>query len=219
MVMGIALSVETNSEPVRNYCGFNFTTVPRPVHVCRSHELFHGIRTSHYSCYLGWRLGLSEESLNELSLAALYHDIGKQALPPKLLYATGELSKKERGQISQHAKLGFELLSRREMEIKTVIRTVALTHHEHWDGGGYPNGVKGKEIPLYSRIIAIADVFDALTSERCYKPAWSVESAASYIIQGRDSLFDPTLVEQFERTMPDILSIYRQDRSQVKATT
>jgi HD-GYP domain-containing protein (c-di-GMP phosphodiesterase class II) len=167
----------------------------------------HGIRTSHHSYCLGRTMGLSRDELQQLGWSAFYHDIGKQELPETVLCTPGKLSRQERLLINRHAQMGYELLSGWHSELREVARTVALTHHEHWDGSGYPFGLKGKDIPLYTRIVSIADVFDALISERCYKPAWPISSAVTFIQNGREAQFDPWLVDKFEKILPDILAI------------
>ena len=106
-----------------------------------------------------------------------------------------------------HSTIGAEILSGHESELMQVARQIALTHHEKWDGSGYPKGRSGDEVPLMGRIVAIADVFDALTTVRPYKKAWNVEDAVDYIAQSRETHFDPRLVDLFMKILPDILAI------------
>jgi len=106
-----------------------------------------------------------------------------------------------------HVDIGVDILEGHDAELMRMARVIALNHHEKWDGSGYPNGLKGADIPIEGRISALCDVFDALTSERPYKKAWPVEEAVAYIRENSGSHFDPDLVDRFNEVLPDILRI------------
>jgi len=167
----------------------------------------HVIRMSHYSRLLGLAAGMSEEEADLLLNAAPMHDIGKIGIPDEILSKPGKLDKDERKLMGEHPDFGGNIIGTHTSELLDLARTVALTHHEKWDGTGYPNGLKGEEIPLAGRIVAIADVFDALTTDRPYKKAWSVEQAVTYLKEQSGKHFDPDLVHRFCEIMPEILKI------------
>lgn len=139
--------------------------------------------------------GLSEDEISVLKLAVPLHDIGKLRVPVEILTKPGPLSNDEIELVKEHANNGYDLLKDSE---KPIIKTAALLakqHHEHWDGTGYPQGLKGKEINMFSRIAAIADVYDALRGTRCYKEPWSVEKVVEKFTAERGKHFDPALVD------------------------
>jgi len=127
-----------------------------------------------------------------------------------VLLKRGKLDADEWAIMQKHVEYGAEIIGESSSELMTMSRGIALTHHEKWDGSGYPNGLQGEDIPLEGRIVAIADVFDALTSERPYKKAWSVEAAVKLIDESSGSHFDPELVPIFHQVMPEILAIKEQ---------
>jgi len=138
------------------------------------------------------------------------HDIGKIGIPDRILMKEGKLDADEWRIMKKHSEYGAEIIGNDPLELMRLAKEIALTHHEKWDGSGYPNGLEGTEIPLSGRIVAIADVFDALTSIRPYKPAWPVEQAIKYIDENSDSHFDPALVATFHECLPQILEIKEQ---------
>jgi putative two-component system response regulator len=137
--------------------------------------------------------------------AAPMHDVGKIGIPDPILLKPGRLSEAEFAIIRQHPTIGAEILGRYESDLMHMARSVALAHHEKWDGSGYPNALQGEAIPLVGRIVAVADVFDALTTARPYKAAWPVEEAVSYLRAERGRHFDPQLVDHFIEVLPEIL--------------
>jgi putative two-component system response regulator len=138
------------------------------------------------------------------------HDIGKIGIPDRVLLKPGRLDADERAIIETHCDIGRKIIGTHTSNLLKASASVAYTHHEKWDGSGYPEGMPGAEIPLFSRILAVADVFDALTSERPYKKAWTVEEAVTEIKKCSGSHFDPALVEVFLRCLPEIVSVKQQ---------
>ncbi|MGV8842804.1 MAG: response regulator [Pseudomonas sp.] len=167
----------------------------------------HVIRMSHYSQVLALAAGFSERAADDLLNAAPMHDVGKIGIPDAILQKNGKLDDAEWVVMRSHAQIGAEIIGEHESGLLQMARSIALTHHEKWDGSGYPNGLKGEEIPLIGRIVAIADVFDALTSVRPYKAAWPVEEALDLLRRERGKHFDAQLVTLFLGCMPQILAI------------
>jgi len=161
----------------------------------------HGDRLATVAAALGERLGLRGDLVERLRFAAPLHDIGKAALPAEVLLKPGPLTAEETALVRTHVHEGARLLSGGGERLR-MARTVALTHHERWDGTGYPHGLSGEEIPLAGRIVAVADVFDALVSERPYKSAWTSDAALAEIARGSGSQFDPEVIEAFLDLMP-----------------
>ncbi|WP_189088803.1 HD-GYP domain-containing protein [Deinococcus ruber] len=144
-------------------------------------------------------LGVSDEDARALNLAARLHDIGKLAIPDSILLKEGKLSPAEWVVMRTHTVLGERLLIRSTSPLLRLAAEVALSHHEHWDGSGYPRGLSGEAIPLVGRIVSVVDSFDALVSERPYKPAWTPEHALHYLRRAAGRQFDPQVVESFGR--------------------
>jgi HD-GYP domain-containing protein (c-di-GMP phosphodiesterase class II) len=144
---------------------------------------------------LAQAIGLSHDEVSMLNTAALLHDIGKIGIPDKVLGKKGELNGEDWEAIKSHPRLGANIVG----NIPSLVPCVSsiLHHHERWDGSGYPEGLKGEEIPLEARILAIADSFEAMTSARLYRPALSLEDVVKELRQGAGSQFDPKLVEVF----------------------
>lgn len=165
----------------------------------------HVIRMSKYSYYLALAAGLTENDARLLMNAAPMHDIGKIGIPDHILQKKGRLTDEEMAVMRTHCEIGAMIIGDDNSELLKLAKVVAMTHHEKWDGSGYPNGLKGKAIPIEGRIVAIADVFDALTSERPYKQAWPIEKAIEYLEEQAGSHFDPELVPLFIECLPDIL--------------
>ncbi|UMR31288.1 response regulator [Massilia sp. MB5] len=157
----------------------------------------HVIRMSHYARLLGVAAGLNEAEADDLLHAAPMHDVGKIGIPDRILQKPGKLDADEWQIMQSHAAIGAEIIGEHTHGMLRLARNIALSHHEKWDGSGYPKGLKGKEIPLEGRIVAIADVFDALTSARPYKRAWPLEEALNYLREQRGQHFDPALVDLF----------------------
>jgi len=167
----------------------------------------HIIRMSQISVILGKAIGLDEDACELLLNAAPMHDIGKIGIPDDILLKPGKLEKDEFTIMQKHAQIGADILSGDESELISMAHDIALTHHEKWDGNGYPNGLVGEEIPLVGRITALADVFDALTSRRPYKEPWPVEKSVDLIKSESGKHFDPKLVDLFMEHLPSIIDI------------
>jgi putative two-component system response regulator len=157
----------------------------------------HAERVAFTAHALATQLGLSAEDAALIYHAAPLHDLGKIAIPGSLLLKAGKLSPLEFEQVKTHTTAGAGLLTFSTLPLLRVARQIALTHHEHWDGSGYPAGLCGEEIPLSGRIVALADVFDALTHSRPYKRAWTVDQAVDETRRLRGSQFDPAVVDAF----------------------
>jgi putative two-component system response regulator len=167
----------------------------------------HVIRMSHYSRLIALASGMREARAQTLFLAAPMHDIGKIGIPDYILLKPGKLDAEEWGIMKQHVMMGAEIIGHHPDELLTMARTVALSHHEKWDGSGYPLGLKTKDIPAVGQIVALADVFDALTSERPYKKAWPVEQAVQTVEASAGSHFDPDLIPAFRAVLADMLTV------------
>ncbi|EJL6400125.1 MULTISPECIES: HD domain-containing phosphohydrolase [Vibrio] len=167
----------------------------------------HVQRMSHYSKILAMAAGIDEERADELRMAATMHDIGKIAIPDNILLKPGKLDEREFSHMKKHAEIGASILAEPRSALVALARSIAITHHEKWDGSGYPNGLAGEAIPLEGRIAAITDVFDALTSERPYKKAWPIEEAIEFVQAQSGKHFDPQLVRLFIEQLPKILEI------------
>ena len=164
----------------------------------RSKETGHHVRrVAEYSKTFSLLLGLGEETAELIKQASPMHDIGKVAIPDAILLKPGRLTVDEFEQMKAHAELGYKMLNHSKRPILKVAATIAYEHHEKWDGTGYPRGLAGNEIHLYGRLGAIADVFDALGSKRCYKDAWKDEDIWSYFKEQKGKHFDPQLIDLF----------------------
>lgn len=167
----------------------------------------HVIRMSHYSRLIALAHGLNPVHVETLFQAAPMHDVGKIGIPDHILLKPGKLDAAEWDTMRQHPAMGAKIIGEHKDDLLCAAHSVALTHHEKWDGTGYPNGLAGEQIPLFGRIVALADVFDALTSVRPYKKAWTTEAAVAFIEQGAGTQFDPALMAPFKSALPDILRI------------
>jgi PAS domain S-box-containing protein len=155
----------------------------------------HAGRMARTTCYLASRLGLEEEQIQLLTAAAPLHDVGNVAVPPEILHKPGPLTAAERVRMERHAEVGHRILSDSESELMQMAARIALGHHERFDGSGYPRALAGEEIPLEARIVAVADVLDALLSDRPYRQAMSVAEAIAIIREGRGAQFDPDVAD------------------------
>ncbi|MEW6313291.1 MAG: HD domain-containing phosphohydrolase [Pseudomonadota bacterium] len=167
----------------------------------------HIIRMSKISALLGEGIGMSAHECELLLNASPMHDIGKIGIPDRILLKPGKLDPEEWEVMKTHAEIGAEILSGHASELMEMARLIALCHHEKWDGSGYPAGLQGEAIPLVGRIVTVADVFDALTSERPYKKAWPIEDAIHYINEQSGQHFDPAITAIFSKMLPQILAI------------
>lgn len=185
-------------------------TIQRLARVIEYRDNETGEHTERMSAYCGVvarELGWCEDEIRELQLAATMHDVGKVAVPDAVLLKPGSLTPDERAVIERHTTVGHEMLSGSQSRLLQLAATIALTHHERVDGEGYPQGLRGDAIPLAGRIVAVADVFDALTSHRVYRPALPVPEAVRILASGRGTQFDPDVLDAFERGLDDVLAI------------
>ena len=167
----------------------------------------HVIRMSHYSRIIALEMGMTKVEADFLLNVAPMHDIGKIGIPDSVLLKPDRLNDDEWEAMRQHCSFGAEIIGEHQSELLEEARVIALTHHERWNGKGYPRGIKGEAIPLSGRIVAIADIFDALTSNRPYKKAWPVEKALEFIKEESGEHFDPQLVSFFCKAFPEVLKI------------
>ena len=189
----------------------------------------HVIRMSRLSEKLAEEIGLSQKECQLILQASPMHDLGKIGVPDEILLKPGKLDETEWEIMKKHPEIGAEILSGSHSTVMQMAATIALTHQERWDGSGYPHGLKGEEIPLEGRVVAICDVFDALTSKRYYKEAFSVEKSMQIIEEASGKDFEPKLVAAFKNALPkmiaivkelpdtetaDVLKVYRKDGSE-----
>ncbi|MGQ0710687.1 MAG: response regulator [Rhodoferax sp.] len=167
-------------------------------------------RMAHFSRVIGQHMGLSVEDQELLLEAAPMHDVGKVGIPDRILLKPGRLDAQEFEIMKQHASIGYELLKGSSSRVLQVGAQIARGHHEKFDGSGYPQGLRGEDIPVFCRIVAVADVFDALTSQRPYKPAWSLEAAVDFLVAGSGRHFDPAAVQAFLNAWEEVLRIREQ---------
>lgn len=165
----------------------------------------HVLRMS-YNCYLlSLECGFDQERAELMLYASSLHDVGKIGIPDTILLKPGKFNAEERSIMNSHTVIGARILSNSNSKLIKLARTIAAYHHEKVDGTGYPHGLKGEKIPIEARIAAICDVYDALTSVRPYKKAWSNEEALTYIIENSGSHFDADLVKKFQKIYPKVL--------------
>jgi len=162
---------------------------------------------SHYSAILARAAGLGDRLADDILHAAPMHDVGKLGIPDAVLRKPGPLTPEEWEVMRQHVRIGHEIIGDHDSPLLQMAARIALSHHEKWDGGGYPQGLKGEAIPIEARIVAIADVFDALTSVRPYKPAWEIDKAVRLLVDEKGRHFDPALVDAFIASLPAIWAI------------
>jgi PAS domain S-box-containing protein len=167
----------------------------------------HVNRMAAIASFLGSHLQLDEDRVQLLRAAAPMHDVGKIGTSNEILRKPGPLTRDERKEMERHTLIGHEILANSESELLRIAATIALTHHERYDGGGYPRGLVGEEIPLEGRITAVADVFDALLSDRCYRPALPIDEAVTTIREGRGTHFDPQIVDVLLDHLDETLSL------------
>ncbi|NRA46622.1 MAG: HD domain-containing protein [Oligoflexales bacterium] len=167
-------------------------------------------RMGHYSALLYDKCGFDKAACENMRLAAMLHDIGKVCTPDKVLKKPGSFTDEEWEVMKLHASKGYEISAAAESPLLKLGATIARTHHEKWDGTGYPQGLKGEDIPIEARIVALADVFDALLSKRCYKEKWPLDKVLDTIRNGREKHFDPFLVDLFFNYLDDFLQIREQ---------
>lgn len=164
-------------------------------------------RMAKYSGLIARGIGLDDDHVEAIELAAPMHDIGKLGIPDKLMQKKGKLTAEESALMKNHPQIGYDILKDSPSKFLQTAAIIAQCHHEKFDGTGYPSGLKGKEIPIEARIVALADVFDALTSERPYKPAWEWGAAISHIVEQKGRHFDPELVDAFLASMDEARAV------------
>jgi putative two-component system response regulator len=167
----------------------------------------HIVRMSQVSALLARSMGWDTELCKLMLHASPMHDIGKIGIRDDILLKPGKLTTEEFEIMKTHAAIGADMLLGDDSDLIKLARVIALSHHEKWDGSGYPNGLANEAIPMAGRIVAVADVFDALTSSRPYKKAWSIEDAVAYIQNNAGHHFDPTVVKHFLELLPEIQAI------------
>ncbi|WP_135075127.1 two-component system response regulator [Terasakiella sp. SH-1] len=167
----------------------------------------HVIRMSHYSRLLAEALNFPKHVVDLVFHAAPMHDVGKIGVPDSILLKPGKLSDEEWAIMREHPAIGAKILGEESSELMRASHDIAIAHHEKWDGSGYPYNLKGEDIPLFGRIIAVADVFDALTTARPYKKAWAVKDAVQFINEQSGQHFDPQLVGLFNNLIDEICKI------------
>jgi len=163
----------------------------------------HAERVTRYAIEIGRELGLARPDAPEIEFGFLLHDVGKLAVPDSILFKPGPLTDEERSLMSRHTIVGADII--RDIEFLAEASKVVRSHHERWDGGGYPDGLEGEDIPQTARVFAVADVFDALTTERPYRGALSFDQAHGMILEESGKHFDPDVVAAFERIGEDVL--------------
>lgn len=161
-------------------------------------------RVSRYCAVMGDKLGLHPKTLE---VASMLHDVGKLAVPDEILLKPGFLTADDRLAVEAHAEVGYRMLRGSGSVVLDLAATIARTHHEKFDGTGYPHGISGSDIPLEGRIAAVADVFDALTCDRAFRPAWSVETTIAWMQSERGQHFDPHVLDAFVSFRDEILAI------------
>lgn len=172
--------------------------------VCDNETEAHTLRMAEFCGIIAKKVGMSKHQRMVLVKAAPMHDIGKMAVPTKVFKKAGKLNEEEWGIMKRHSVDGYNILSHFEGPIFKMAAEISLCHHESWDGSGYPYGLAGDEIPLYVQIVAICDVYDALTSKRCYKDAWSEMKTLKYIASEAGKKFSPYIVQMFLECFDEI---------------
>ncbi|MGO4712816.1 HD-GYP domain-containing protein [Bradyrhizobium sp. 2TAF24] len=167
----------------------------------------HTLRVARYSRLIAEELGLAPRFCREIYLAAPLHDVGKVAIPDQILLKPGRLDEAEMATIRTHADIGSQILADSHCELIQLAAVIARGHHERWNGTGYPDGLRGREIPIAARVVAVADVFDALTMKRPYKNAMPLEEARAYMAARRGTEFDPLCIDAFLARWNEVVEI------------
>ncbi|MDO9490968.1 PocR ligand-binding domain-containing protein [Acetobacterium sp.] len=172
----------------------------------------HVIRVAEYAYLMGLEFGLGDDEATLLKIATPMHDVGKIGIPDHILNKPGALTRDEFEIIKTHTTIGYDILKNSQYKILKLAATIALSHHERWDGSGYPAGLAGTAINPVCRIVSIADVFDAISHQRCYKEAWPLDQVRAFLTEQRGAMFDPVLIDIFFANWERILEI-REDLS------
>ena len=170
----------------------------------------HLARMARYSALIGVNIGLAIDTVHVLEFASPMHDIGKIGIPDSVLLKEGPLNAEEDSVMKNHPRIGYDILKGSPSKYLSMGAIIALGHHEKYDGSGYPNGLHGEDIPIVARIVAVADVFDALVSERPYKHAWSIEEGIAYLEAQKGRHFDPRCVEAFVGAVDRVTEIQKE---------
>jgi response regulator RpfG family c-di-GMP phosphodiesterase len=170
----------------------------------------HVRRVAEYCRLIALGMGLTEREAEILHIASPLHDFGKIGIPDGILHHPGALGEHEWAVMKTHAQIGANLLGRSDREILKAASIIAGDHHEKWNGSGYPNGKKGEDIHIYGRICALADVFDALGSKRCYKDAWPLDKILEFLHEQRGEHFDPAMVDWVLENLDQMKKIRKQ---------
>jgi putative two-component system response regulator len=170
----------------------------------------HTVRVGHFAECLALEIGFNDTEAENILFAAPMHDIGKIGIPDKVLLKPGKLDAEEWEIMKKHTEYGHQILKDSSCTFLEYGSIIALSHHEKWDGSGYPQGLKGTDIPIFGRITAVADVFDALTMDRPYKKAWSIEAAVELINEQSGKHFDPQLVDAFNKILNKFIAIKKE---------
>jgi putative two-component system response regulator len=174
----------------------------------RSHETGDHIkRVGSYCALIADRMGLDRDESERMRTASVMHDVGKVAIPDGILLKPGGLTPDERRQMERHAEIGHEVLESSDGELMDLAASIAWSHHERFDGGGYPRALQGEAIPLEGRIVAVADVFDALTQDRVYRPALPLDATLAIMAEGRGTHFHPDALDPFLESLDDALAV------------
>ncbi len=201
---------ETQERAIEELRSSRLETVERLATAIELHD--HGTgehigRMAVIASFLAHKMGLPDQRVELLRAAAPMHDVGKIGIPEEILSKPAPLTPAERAEMERHAEIGYELFHDSQSELLRLAGTIALTHHERYDGSGYPRGLRGEQIPIEGRIVAVADVLDALLSDRPYRPALSNEQAIALIREGRGSHFDPQLVDLLLKNLDEVLAL------------
>jgi len=164
-------------------------------------------RMSRYCAKVAEKLNFSKEEVEHIRFATPMHDVGKIGIPDRIILKNGRLTRKEFEIVKKHTIIGAEILQNSKARILKLARDIALYHHEKWDGTGYPEGLKGEAIPVHARIVALCDIFDALTSKRPYKSSYPVDVSCEIIKKGKGTHFDPALTDIFLSSIDELVSI------------
>ncbi len=167
----------------------------------------HTVRMAHYAAAIAGAYGFSLEQQEQLLAAAPLHDLGKVAVPDEVLGKTGSFNDEERRQMRRHTTVGYELLRHEPSPVLQLAAEIALSHHEHWDGSGYPLGLAREQIPISARIVAVADVFDALTTIKPFRQDWLMQRARDVIVSDAGGQFDPEVVDAFVKAFPELVRL------------
>jgi putative two-component system response regulator len=166
----------------------------------------HIVRMSRYSAFIAKKIGLASQEVINIFYAAPMHDVGKIGIPDTIISKPSKLTLDEFNIMKRHTTIGAEILDNSRSDILAIARLIALSHHEKWNGNGYPHGLEKEVIPLPARIVALADTFDVLTSKRSYKEPYTIDTAREIILGERGKHFDPQVVEVFDKNIHEMVS-------------